>query len=91
MAVAVVAVSAAAAGGVVAATRSSDESALAPARQSADKSIERRVNRLLRRMTLDEKLQQIQLLSDGQVTKDGEIIPDDAREGSAASSAWSTR
>ena len=32
-------------------------------------------------MTLDEKLQQIQLLSDGQVQKDGVIIPDDARKG----------
>ncbi len=68
LAVAVVAVSSAATGGVVAATRSSDESALAPARQAADRSIERDVNRLLRRMTLDEKLQQLQLLSDGQIT-----------------------
>jgi beta-glucosidase len=59
--------STAAAGGVVAATRSSDEAALAPARQSADRGIERDVERLLRRMTLDEKLQQLQLLSDGQI------------------------
>jgi len=40
----------------------------APARQAADRSIERDLNRLLRRMTLDEKLQQLQLLSDGQIT-----------------------
>ena len=46
-----------------------------PARGAADRGIEERVNALLRRMNLDEKLQQIQLLSDGQVTKD------DARKG----------
>jgi beta-glucosidase len=61
---------AAAAGGVVAATRSSDEAALQPTRQPADRSIESRVNRLLSRMTLEEKLQQIQLLNDGQVTEE---------------------
>ena len=55
-------------GGVVAATRSSDEAALAPARASADRGVERRVDALLRRMTLQEKLQQVQLLSDGQIT-----------------------
>ena len=56
------------AGAVTATTRSSDETALHPARQAADKGVERKVDGLLRRMTLDEKLQQIQLLSDGQVT-----------------------
>jgi beta-glucosidase len=71
----VIAVSAAAAGGVVAATQSSDEVALQPTRQAADRGIERRVDDLLRRMTLDEKLQQVQLLSDGQVTDE------DARKG----------
>jgi beta-glucosidase len=75
IAVTVVALTSGAAGGVVAATRSSDETALAPARQAADRGIERRVDDLLRRMTLDEKLQQVQLLSDGQVTDD------DARKG----------
>jgi beta-glucosidase len=35
---------------------------------SADKSIETKVNELLSRMTTKEKLQQVQLLSDGQVT-----------------------
>ena len=67
IAAAVVTLSSGVAGGVVAATRSSDEAALAPARQSADRGIERQVDGLLRRMTLDEKLQQVQLLSDGQM------------------------
>ena len=67
-ALAVGTLSAAVAGGVVASGRSGDEAALAPTRQSADRGIERRVDRLLARMTLEEKLQQIQLLSDGQVT-----------------------
>src|SRR6185437_155421 len=56
------------AGGVVAASRSSDERALQPTRHTASQSIERRVNDLLARMTVDEKLQQLQLLSDGQIT-----------------------
>ncbi len=56
------------AGGVVAASRSSDEAALAPSRPAADRGVERRVDALLRKMTLREKLQQIQLLSDGQIT-----------------------
>jgi len=55
-------------GGVVAATQSSDEEALAPTRQPASKNIERRVDALLRKMTTQEKLQQVQLLSDGQIT-----------------------
>jgi beta-glucosidase len=54
-------------GGVMAATRSSDEAALAPARRHANPAIERRVNRLLRKMTLREKLEQLTLLSDGQI------------------------
>ena len=55
-------------GGVVAATRSSDEAALQPARRGASQAVERRVNRLLARMTLREKLEQLTLLSDGQIT-----------------------
>jgi beta-glucosidase len=55
-------------GSVLAATQSSDERALQPTRQAASQSIERRVDNLLRQMTLDEKLQQLQLLSDGQIT-----------------------
>ena len=56
--------------GAVAATssRSTDEVALRPTRESPDQRIERKVNALLKRMTLKEKLQQLQLLSDGQIT-----------------------
>jgi beta-glucosidase len=56
------------AGAVVAATRSTDEVALQPTRHAADRGIERRVDSLVRKMTVDEKLQQVQLLSDGQIT-----------------------
>jgi beta-glucosidase len=56
------------AGGVVAATQSSDESALQPTRHAADQGIEGKVDNLLRQMTVDEKLQQLQLLADWQVT-----------------------
>ncbi|MDQ1727209.1 MAG: beta-glucosidase, partial [Frankiaceae bacterium] len=48
--------------------RSSDEAALAPSRLPKDAAIEQRVNALISQMTLQEKLQQIQLLSDGQIT-----------------------
>jgi beta-glucosidase len=58
------------AGGVVAATQSSDERALQPTRQPADRGVESRVNRLLSRMTLEEKLEQIQLLPDFLVTEE---------------------
>jgi beta-glucosidase len=64
----IVALSMLVAGGVVAATRSSDETALQPTRQAADRGIERKVDKLLSKMTVDEKLQQLQLLSDGQIT-----------------------
>jgi beta-glucosidase len=57
------------AGGVVAATQPSDERALQPTRQPADRSIESRVNHLLSKMTLEEKLEQIQLLPDFLVTE----------------------
>ncbi|HEX5621717.1 MAG TPA: beta-glucosidase BglX [Solirubrobacteraceae bacterium] len=73
--VAVVALSAVVASGVIAASRSSDEAALEPTRSAPDRNIERKVDALVRKMTLEEKLQQIQLLSDGQVTDD------DARKG----------
>src|SRR4051812_45806921 len=56
------------AGGVVAATQAGDDAALQPTRQPADRNIEGRVDGLLRKMTVDEKLQQVQLLSDGQIT-----------------------
>ena len=67
----ILALGALAAGGVVAATQSSDEQALQPTREPADRRIESQVNRLLSRMTLEEKLQQIQLLPDFQVTDEG--------------------
>jgi beta-glucosidase len=60
----------AAAGGVVAGTQSSDEQTLQPARPAADRGVERRVNDLLARMTLQEKLEQIQLLPDFMVTEE---------------------
>jgi beta-glucosidase len=58
-----------AAGGVVAATQSSDEQALQPTRQPADQAIESRVSDLLSKMTTEEKLEQIQLLPDFMVTE----------------------
>ena len=54
--------------GVLAATGPSDEAALAPTRRAAHAGIERKVDALLAKMTTTEKLQQVQLLSDGQVT-----------------------
>ena len=56
------------AGAVAAVTRSPDETALARTRGAPDEGIERKVDRLLAKMTLEEKLQQLTLLSDGQVT-----------------------
>jgi beta-glucosidase len=70
VAVAILALGTMLAGGVVAATQPSDERALQPTRQPADRTIESRVNRLLSRMTLQEKLEQIQLLPDFLVTED---------------------
>src|SRR3954449_9503628 len=55
-------------GAVLAGSQSADEAALQPtnARHHGG-GIEQKVNRLLRQMTLDEKLQQLTLLSDGQI------------------------
>ena len=69
VAVPVLALVLAAASGVVAATQSSDEQTLQPTRQSADQAIESRVSDLLSKMTLEEKLEQIQLLPDFLVTE----------------------
>ncbi|MFB9834766.1 beta-glucosidase BglX [Actinoallomurus acaciae] len=55
-------------GGVSASTQSRDEAAMRPTRTAPDQGVEARVSALLAKMTLDEKLQQLQLLSDGQVT-----------------------
>jgi beta-glucosidase len=49
-------------------TGPSDEAAMRPTRQPASQNIEGRVNALVAKMTTEEKLQQIQLLSDGQAT-----------------------
>ena len=44
-----------------------DRAALQAVQQGLDRDTERRIDRLLRRMTLDEKLNQLTLLSDGQM------------------------
>ncbi|MET0603236.1 MAG: beta-glucosidase BglX [Baekduia sp.] len=68
VAIAIAAVSTMGAGAVVAGTGAGDDQALQPVRTQANGGIERKVDRLLRQMTVDEKLQQVQLLSDGQIT-----------------------
>ena len=55
---------------VAARSAPSDQAALTPAHVSADQGIEKKVDALLSRMTVDEKLEQVQLLSDGQITDD---------------------
>jgi beta-glucosidase len=72
IAVALTAIGSVVAGGVTAAGR---RDPLTPTRTAADPSIEKRVDRLLGRMTLTEKLEQLQLLADNQVT------PADAAKG----------
>jgi len=47
---------------------SRDEAALAPTRAAPSRGVEAKVDALLAKMTTQEKLQQVQLLSDGQVT-----------------------
>ena len=98
-AVSILAVVAAAAGGVVAATQSSDEQALRPTRGRRIAGIESQVNRLLSKMTLEEKLEQIQLLPDFLVT-DAEVrnglgsvlsVTDPARIRSSRRSPWNSR
>ena len=72
------------AGAVGATSRSSDEAALQPSRhQSGNQRIDWKVEHLLRQMTLTDKLEQLQLLSDGQVTDPNthEILPDVAKKG----------
>ncbi len=71
-AVLILAFGAAAAGGMVAATKAGDEQALQPTRKPANGKIEARVDDLVSRMTLEEKLEQIQLLPDFLVTE-GEV------------------
>ena len=71
LAVSILVLGTAIAGGVVAATQPTDEQALQPTRHPADHGIESRVNALLSKMTTEEKLQQIELLPDFLVTDEG--------------------
>jgi beta-glucosidase len=71
-------VSSLAVGGVVAATGATDDAVLRPARGTPDGKVERRADALLKRMTLKEKLAQLQLLPDNAVTEE------DARNGVGA-------
>ncbi|KQV67572.1 glycoside hydrolase [Nocardioides sp. Root122] len=57
-----------ASGALASRSASDDEDALAPTRGRPSNSIERKIDRLVARMTVEEKLQQVQLLSDGQIT-----------------------
>jgi beta-glucosidase len=75
IAAAILAISSLAAGSVVAASQSSDEVALQPTRQAASAGIETKVNDLVNQMTLDEKLEQLQLDADWQAT------PEEAKAG----------
>src|SRR5438128_5989562 len=58
------------AGAVAGSTRSSDAIALKRTRGPADRGIERKVDDLVRQMTLQEKLMQLQLDADWQATDD---------------------
>jgi beta-glucosidase len=60
------------AGAAVGAAPTSDDAVLAQTRHGADPAIEQRVESLLRQMTVDEKLEQVQLLPDFLVT-DSEV------------------
>jgi beta-glucosidase len=68
LAIAVIAATTTGAGAVIAGTGAGDDQELAVTRAPADRGIEQKVDRLVRQMTTDEKLQQVQLLSDGQIT-----------------------
>jgi beta-glucosidase len=68
VAAAIVASTTLGAGAVIAGTGAGDDQALQPTRTPANGGVERKVDRLVRQMTVDEKLQQVQLLSDGQIT-----------------------
>jgi beta-glucosidase len=63
-------------GVVTAGNRSNDERALRKTRAAASQSVESKVNALLQKMTLQEKLNQLTLLNDGQI-KDN---PDEAKK-----------
>jgi len=77
VAVATVALSASGAGGVMAGkNRTRDRIALQPAQEHHDRGTERRIDALIRQMTLQEKLDQLTLLSDGQMKEH----PEEARK-----------
>jgi beta-glucosidase len=63
-------------GVVTAGNRSSDERALRKTRSAPSQGIESKVNALLSKMTLAEKLNQLTLLSDGQINQN----PDEAKK-----------
>jgi beta-glucosidase len=67
IAAAVAAASAMGVGVVTAGNRSNDERALRKTRSAPSRGVEGKVNALLNKMTLDEKLNQLTLLSDGQI------------------------
>src|SRR3954462_3290941 len=70
IAAAVAAASAMGVGVVTAGNRSNDERALRKTRAAPSHSIESKVNALLSKMTLEEKLNQLTLLNDGQINAD---------------------
>src|SRR4051812_44742830 len=70
IAAAVAAASAMGVGVVTAGNRSNDERALRKTRSAPSHSIESKVNALLSKMTLEEKLNQLTLLNDGQINAD---------------------
>src|SRR3954465_5671659 len=76
IAAAVAAASAMGVGVVTAGNRSNDERALRKTRGAPSHSIESKVNALLSKMTLEEKLNQLTLLSDGQINAN----PDEAKK-----------
>src|SRR3954464_11594225 len=76
IAAAVAAASAMGVGVVTAGNRSNDERALRKTRGAPSHSIESKVNALLSKMTLEEKLNQLTLLSDGQINQN----PDEAKK-----------
>ncbi len=65
-----------AASGAPGAKPTRDRAALQAVKQRLDRNVERRIDSLIRRMTLDEKLNQLTLLSDGQMKED----PTEARK-----------
>ena len=66
--------------------RTRDRVALQGVQQSQDRATERKIDALIRKMTLEEKLNQLTLLSDGQMKEN----PDGGRSPSDPSSARPT-